>query len=120
MKVLPYDEYMKVVQAFYQNPQASVHGWESAEHARERMKVAVGAVMRAHAGEVVVIIGHGATGALLACEVKKIPSSFEEDPKRTGCVMQIDWEQQTIISPWESYAEKHQESLREATKIQPR
>lgn len=117
---LPYDEYMEVIEEFYRNPQVNVRGWESAEHARQRMKTAISDLMNAHQGEIVAVIGHGASGTLLACEVQGIPSTFEQDPKQTGCFMEIDWDKQNILSPWQTYAGENRELSREVTKIRPR
>ncbi len=69
----------------------------------ERIAKTVSQIMEEHAGKTVVIVGHGATGTLLSCQIRKIRPSFAEDPHSNGNVMIYDWDKKEILSPWSKY-----------------
>ncbi len=101
--VLPKEVYDKAIEEFYQNPDKSYKGWETANAAKERITKVVTQIMEDNAGKTVAIVGHGATGTLLACRIKKIEPSFAEDPHTNGCIMTCDWDKKTVLSPWTKY-----------------
>lgn len=101
--ILPKEIYYKAIEEFYQNPDKSYKGWETANAAKERITKVVTQIMEDNADKTVAIIGHGATGTLLACAVQKIEPSFAEDPHANGCIMVYDWDKKTVLSPWEKY-----------------
>lgn len=94
------EEHEKAIEEFYIHPDSSYRGWETANSAIARTMRVVSHIMDDNVGKTVVIIGHGAVGTLLVCSLKKIPPNIEEDPKRQGCIMEIDWDKKTILSKW--------------------
>lgn len=101
--VLPKDIYDKAIEQMYEYPNESYKGWETANAATERIAKAVSQIMDKNEGKTVAIVGHGATGTLLACQIKKLDPSFVEDPHFNGCIMVYDWDNKKIISPWSRY-----------------
>ncbi|MDO8487240.1 MAG: histidine phosphatase family protein [Candidatus Curtissbacteria bacterium] len=101
--VLPKDVYDKAIEEFYLYPNKSYKGWETANAAKERIFKVVSQIIDDNPNKTVAIVGHGATGTLLACQIKKIEPSFAEDPHTNGCIMVYDWDEKTILSPWTKY-----------------
>lgn len=97
------DVYDNAIEEFYKNPDISFKGWETAKAATDRIVTAVSEIMKENKDRTIAIIGHGATGTLLACWVKGIEPSFSEDPRRNGCIMVFDWDKKQILSPWQKY-----------------
>ncbi len=101
--VLSKEVYDKAIEQFYREPDKSYKGWETADAAKERITKVVTQIMAGNVGKTIAIVGHGATGTLLACQIKKIDPSFAEDPRTNGCIMVYDWDKKTILSPWAKY-----------------
>ena len=100
--IVPLDEYLKRSKAFYADPDTSMRGWETARQGTRRVDAAVRRIMERHPSGSVAIIGHGMTGTLLRCALQNKEPSFAEDPKKCGCIMEIDWEARSV-APWSVY-----------------
>lgn len=99
---MEYDIYMETMTEFYNNPKIEVNGWESAENATNRIVDCVTKIMNSNT-ENVAIIGHGATGTLLACHLfNKLPT-LTEDPQGTGQYMIVNWDEKKILNKWVKY-----------------
>lgn len=96
------DLYVELIKEFYMNPLMEVRGWESAERATKRIVECVTNIMDS-ANKNVAIIGHGATGTLLACHLLKKAPTFTEDPQGVGRLMFIDWDKKKILTRWAEY-----------------
>jgi len=95
---LPGEEFERVADEFFANPQTSVRGWERAVDAQARMVKAVEQVAgleqaRAKRGgvageeaEAVAIVSHGAVGTLLYCHVtgQAISRRWDQPPNGGG------------------------------------
>lgn len=85
---LPPHEFEEVVDAFFARPTESVRGWERAVDAQARIVAAV----RRHvedAGELT-IVSHGAVGALLLADLRRVPVSRSLDQPGMGSVFTFD------------------------------
>jgi len=85
---LPGEEFERVADEFFANPQTSVRGWERAADAQARMVKAVEQVAaleqaRAKSGAVA-IVSHGAVGTLLYCHLTGQPISRRWDQPPNG------------------------------------
>ena len=65
---LPPAEFETTADAFFAQPTRSVRGWETAEHAQQRMVAAVGRATAGATGDVAVV-AHGGVGTLLLCHL---------------------------------------------------
>ncbi|MGL3199777.1 MULTISPECIES: histidine phosphatase family protein [Curtobacterium] len=84
---LPFDEFDAVVDAFFARPTESVRGWERAIDAQERIVAAV----RSHAGAGdVVLVSHGAVGALLLASLSGEPIARTAEQPGMGSVLTLD------------------------------
>jgi broad specificity phosphatase PhoE len=79
------DEFEATVNAFFEQPQTSVRGWEPAADAQARIIRAVEQVIaQAPLTGDVAIVGHGGTGTLLYCHLARVPISGRYDQPRTN------------------------------------
>lgn len=81
---LPPDEFERVADRFFAEPEASVRGWERAVDAQARIVAEVASCLADGAEEDVLIVGHGAVGTLLWCALAGAPISRAHDQGRTG------------------------------------
>ena len=77
---LPREEFERVADAFFAEPEISIRGWERAIDAQRRIVAAVDAALAAARppGDLA-IVSHGAVGALLLCALEGLPISRGED-----------------------------------------
>lgn len=94
-------KYLKQVEDFYLHPEDSCNGWEKAVDAQKRLINFLDKIMVEDKD--IAVISHGIIGTLLACYLKKVDPTFNEDPKVSGCMMVVDWKAKNIISEWEKY-----------------
>ncbi|WP_439690771.1 histidine phosphatase family protein [Curtobacterium sp. SP.BCp] len=95
---LPFDEFDAVVDAFFARPSESVRGWERAVDAQERIVAAVRA--QAGAGDVV-LVSHGAVGALLLASLSGGPISRAAEQPGMGSVLTLDPVSWRATSDWQ-------------------
>jgi len=76
---LPREEFEATADLFFANPQQSILGWERAIDAQRRIVGAVEAVLAASAPGSIVIVAHGAVGALLMAALEDVPISRTHD-----------------------------------------
>lgn len=84
---LPFDEFDALVDAFFARPTESVRGWERAVDAQDRIV----ATVRSHAaaGDVV-LVSHGAVGALLLASLSGEPIARAFEQPGMGSVLTLD------------------------------
>ena len=81
---LPADEFEAMTDRFFDCPEASLDGWETAIDAQNRVVAATRQVLaRAPAG-IVLLLGPGASGALLWCSLSSLPISRIHDQPGPG------------------------------------
>ena len=84
---LPPDEFEKMADAFFGNPNLSVRGWERAIDAQARIVQAVEALIAADPTDgPIAIVSHGAVGTLLYCHLvgKAIDRRWDQPPNGGG------------------------------------
>lgn len=78
---LPPAEFEKVADEFFEKPDHSARGWETARAAQARIVTAVNDCLEIADGDVL-FVGHGAVGTLLYCHLTKQPinRAFDQCP----------------------------------------
>lgn len=99
---LPKDQFEKVADRFFAEPDTSVMGWERATDAQTRIVKAVkDALAEVIASGNTLFIGHGGTAALLRCHLLKMPiSRIEDQPGNGGCWFSFGSDLQGPPSAW--------------------
>lgn len=83
---LPREEFERVADAFFAEPERSIRGWERAVDAQARVVAAVAAVLAESRGaELVAVVAHGGVGALLLAHLLGQPISRRLDQSAQGC-----------------------------------
>jgi broad specificity phosphatase PhoE len=101
---LPPDEFERVADQFFAQPDASVRGWETAAAAQARV---VGAVARILGDEestgAVAFVSHGAVGTLLWCHLAGEPISRTRDQPANGGGnwFEFGWPSKRVVSWWQ-------------------
>jgi broad specificity phosphatase PhoE len=82
---VPHEKFMALRDAFFEQPDQSIEGWETAVAAQQRIVAATIAVLRGHdARNPIAFVGHGGVGTLLKCHFGKRPISVAEDQPGSG------------------------------------
>lgn len=82
---LPPDEFERVADAFFADPDTSIRGWERARDAQRRIVEAVqSALQDIPDAEPVLLSGHGGVGTLLKCHLMGVPISRVHDQSGGG------------------------------------
>ena len=84
---LPPEEFEEMADAFFANPDESIRGWESARAAQNRIVGAVQSIGLTDDNDGdILIVAHGAVGALLRCHLLgKAITRDEDQPHDGGC-----------------------------------
>jgi broad specificity phosphatase PhoE len=96
-------EYNYAIEDFYIHPHDSYKGWETAHEATQRIKSAVEQIFATDPNATVAIVGHGIIGSCLACHIKGIDPTFNEDNAICASYFEIDWTDKKIIEDWKRY-----------------
>ena len=97
---LPPDEFERVADRFFGEPENSVRGWETAKAAQERIVAAVRLVDAQSPPGDVAIAAHGGVGTLLYCHLAGEPISRAHDQKRAGNVIAFERGSWRLIHGW--------------------
>jgi broad specificity phosphatase PhoE len=81
---LPPDEFEKMADAFFANPDASVRGWERATDAQKRIVRETLTVLASAPEGDVLLVGHGGVGTLLYCHFAGLPIDRRYDQPAGG------------------------------------
>lgn len=76
---LPPETFETTADSFFAQPKISIHGWEKAENAQERIVQSVTKITKIAPTGDILIVGHGAVGTLLYCAFSGQPISREFD-----------------------------------------
>lgn len=85
----PPEEFERLAHAFFARPEESVQGWERAVDAQARIVAAVRAVAAASSAGDILVVAHGAVGALLRGRLLGAPISRALDQPRQGCRFEV-------------------------------
>lgn len=97
---IPPDKFLQATKKWFDHPKDNVNDWESRNDAEQRIVNCVTNIMSKEENNTVVIVGHGGTGTLLKCHIKKVDPSQSEDQQSQGCYFVADWDKQELISDW--------------------
>jgi broad specificity phosphatase PhoE len=98
----PRAEFEALADAFFARPEASVQGWERAVDAQRRVVAAAHAILAAHRGGDLVLVGHGGTGALLMCAWGGLPIARAHDQPAAGCTWRFALHPPRVTEPWQA------------------
>ncbi|MGG5823687.1 histidine phosphatase family protein [Falsiroseomonas sp. HW251] len=96
---LPPEEFERMADAFFARPTDSVRGWERAADAQARIVGAVRAVEAAAPAGDILVVAHGAVGALLRGHLMGAPISRALDQPRQGCRFEVALPTWKLITP---------------------
>jgi broad specificity phosphatase PhoE len=104
---LPPPEFEAMADAFFARPEESVRGWERAADAQARIVAAVRAIAGGHRGPGdILVMAHGAVGALLRGHLLGQPISRALDQPRQGCWFAVDLPAWRLATPgWQAMPE---------------
>jgi broad specificity phosphatase PhoE len=98
---LPPDEFGRVADAFFAEPEVRVRGWERAIDAQARVAAAVDRILTGSANpEGLAIVAHGAVGTLLLCRYLGEPISRARDQPFPGHYWSFDPTTRTASEGW--------------------
>jgi broad specificity phosphatase PhoE len=102
---LPSGEFEALADAFFAQPTLSVRGWERAIDAQARMLRAVRSIADAEQDATrVVVIAHGAVGALLYCHLAGLPIDrrWDQPPNRGGNYYGFSLRPPRVYTGWQA------------------
>lgn len=99
---LPPDEFERVADQFFAQPDESIRGWEKARDAQNRIVKAVTSIIANRPETPTLFIGHGGVGTLLKCHIGCSPISRAEDqgPGGGGQYYQFTLEPRVLLHDW--------------------
>ena len=101
---LPPDEFERVADRFFAEPEVSVSGWETAAAAQARIVAAVTRIAEHERREgAIAIVSHGAVGTLLYCHLAGEPISRSRDQPANGGGnwFAFEWPSRRVLSWWQ-------------------
>lgn len=98
---LPLEEFEATADAFFEKPETSVRGWETAVAAQTRIVAEVNKALKTHTNGDILFVGHGAVGTLLYCHLARRPISRKLDQfAGGGCLFSFDVRTGTPLDHW--------------------
>lgn len=101
---LPSEEFEKVANAFFANPESSVRGWETASNAQTRIVNAVMSIAGSdQSSGTIAIVSHGAVGTLLYCYLtdEEISRRWDQPPNNGGNFYIFQTQPKQVFSWWQ-------------------
>ncbi|RVU35989.1 histidine phosphatase family protein [Hwanghaeella grinnelliae] len=97
---VPPQEFEKLADAFFAEPEKSVRGWERAIDAQCRIEKAAGRILAQESDGDVAVVAHGAVGTLLLCSYLKQPISRAADQPYQGHYWLASLPDLEVLHPW--------------------
>lgn len=96
------DEFWDVVDEFFRFPERSVRGWERATDAQRRIVMALSKLVGKNAGKNLLVVSHGAVGALLLAHYlnKSISRSLDQPGDVGGNYFVVDAATMKVMQQW--------------------
>ena len=101
---LPPEEFEKVTDSFFAEPETSVCGWEPAIDAQRRVENAIERIVAQHSEGDIAVVAHGAVGSLLLCSYLKRPISRTADQPFQGHYWTAALPAMAALHPWRPIA----------------
>lgn len=95
-------EHDLVVKEFFDKPQKSIRGWETAVMAQRRIVNCVKDIVETNPNTNIAIFSHGGVGALLMAHYKKVPIHKRYAPAQLGSYFIYDFENDEVKQEWRS------------------
>lgn len=94
-------EFERLANAFFAEPEHSVRGWERASDAQNRITSELEEVLSTHKKGDLLIVGHGAVGTLLYCQLACLPINRSYDqPYGGGNFFSVDIASRQALHSW--------------------
>ena len=95
------EAFWPVVQQFFDRPDESIRGWETARHAQNRIVAAVNRAAEAQEGDIA-IVSHGGVARLLTAHLQGVAIGQEDRPRNPngGCFIVFDLAQPGQLAAW--------------------
>lgn len=100
---IPYEKFMQTVTEFFNQPDKSILGWETANQATQRISQFVERIIKINQNKNIAFIGHGAIFALLLSYLKGVAPTLDLCQDGVGFIATIDWDKKNILSIWKKY-----------------
>ena len=99
---LPPNEFQRVANEFFSNPNESIRGWERAIDAQARIVGEVEAALEKWDEGDVLFVGHGGVGTLMFCHYSKLAISRAHDQPvgGGGCYFSMRLDDRDVLHPW--------------------
>jgi broad specificity phosphatase PhoE len=102
---VPPEEFERLADRFFEHPDESVRGWETASAAQARVAEALDRILAARTGDGdLAIVAHGGVGTLLLCKLLDAPISRARDQPFQGHYWRYDWSSAQMIHEWKAIA----------------
>lgn len=96
---LPLIEFEATAKQFFENPNVSIRGWETAAQAQRRIVAAI-RQLSSDTATSTAFVAHGAVGTLLFCDLAGIPISRDHDQPGQGSYFEFDPQNWTARDSW--------------------
>jgi len=103
---LPGEEFLRVVEAFFADPDTSVRGWETARDAQARVVAAIESCLAAAPPGDVAFVAHGGVGTLALCHFLGAPISQSHGQPSEGHFWAFDIGSRKALHGWKPIAPK--------------
>lgn len=113
---VPPEQFEKVADQFFAEPDKSTFGWETARDAQQRIVDAVRGHLHNQKSKNILFVGHGAVGTLLKCQIGGRKIARHEDQRRIsakggGNIFAFEHDGSKLFSDWvalEDWPDKQQ------------
>jgi len=97
---VPPEQFEKLADAFFEQADQSIQGWETAVQAQERIVGALEDLLQHRQDTDIAVIGHGAVGTLLYCHLAGYQIDRRYDQSGQGHYFTVDLELNQVMHPW--------------------
>ncbi len=101
---LPPSEFEQVANAFFAQPEFSMHGWERAVDAQRRIRRTINRILAEHGDGDLAVVAHGAIGTLLSCSYLGQPINQGADQPSQGHYWIAGLPDRSVLQGWQQIA----------------
>ncbi len=100
---VPPEEFGKLADAFFADPENSIRGWETASDAQARIVQHLADLLQpSEDGRDVIVVGHGGVGTLWYCHLMGLPIDRQHDQAHQGSYFTVDLASGRPTHAWRS------------------